>query len=290
VHNLGGSKLERMLQRYSIEGVLRLQHGLATGTLGHVGTLKFTVAEEGPWKGVWIKITADKRTKEVRAVLIPQVGARRSPTEEWEWYTPKEITSAFAVKYPKGSTSEIQVVGASQKEQKGIITILKKVGVDFNPKGQRTPPFGPDGKVGTKLEGLFTDQISRCIAKLAFNYLAYVKGPPFVLRSDFDGVRAYVLTGKKPSVRIVRPFRGQFLLEERYGGKATHGHILRVDWSADSQSVVAQLALFNRIKYTVVLCNRFNGLWTPDFAQGHHFNIETRRIEPLGVTKLHIPI
>lgn len=285
-----GGTLEWTLQRYSIEGVLRLQHGLADGTLGGFNSLEFKVADEGAWKGVRVKIKGDRRRKTVQAVLIPQVGARRNATDEWEWYTPKEITPEFARKYPKGSSSEIQVVGSSLKEQQGLIRILKKNGVDFNPKRQMTLPFGSDGKVGTNLVALFSEQIQRCIAKIAFNYLAKVKGTEFVLRSDFDDIRAYIRYGTKPRVKVVRPLRGSFLLEERHGQVVTRGHILRVDWSVDKQSIVAQIALFNAMKYTVVLCNRYSGIWTHDLAQGHHFDLDNHRIEPLQRTGLAIPV
>jgi hypothetical protein len=285
-----GSTLEWTLQRNSIEGVLRLQYGLADGTLGGFKSLEFKVADEGPWKGVRVKIKADKRKKTVDAVLIPQVGARRNATDEWEWYTPKEITPEFARKYPKGSSSEIQVVGSSLKEQNGLIRILKKNSVDFHPKRQMTPPFGPDGKVGTNLVALFSEQIQRCIAKIAFNYLAAVRGPEFVLHPDFDDIRAYIRYGTKPRVKAVRPLKGSFLLEERHGQVVTRGHILRVDWSVDNQSIVAQVALFNTMKYTVVLCNRYSGVWTQELAQGHHFDLDNHRIEPLQRTGLAIPV
>jgi HNH endonuclease len=285
-----GGTLERALQLKSIEGVLRLQYGLADGTLGGFKSLEFKVADEGPWKGVRVKIKADKRKKTVKAVLIPQVGAHCSATDEWEWYTPEEITPEFARKYPKGSSSEIQVVVSSLEEQKGLIRILKENGVDFHPKRQMSPPFGPDGKVGTNLVGLFSEQIQRCIAKVAFNYLAMLRGAEFVLHPDFDAVRAYIRYGTEPRVKAVRPLKGSFLLEERHGQVMTRGHILRVDWSADKQSVVAQIAFFNTMKYTVVLCNRYSGVWTQDLSQGHHFDLDKHRIEPLQRTGLAIPV
>jgi hypothetical protein len=285
-----GGTLEWALQRNSIEGVLRLQYGLADGTLGGFKSLEFKVADKGPWKGVRVKIKADKHKNTVEAVLIPQVGARRNATDKWEWYTPKEIMPEFARKYPKGSSSEIQVVGSSLKEQNGVIRILKKNGVDFHPKRQMTPPFGPEGKVGTNLVALFSEQIQRCIAKIAFNYLAMVRGAEFVLHPDFDDIRAYIRYGTNSRVKAVRPLKGSFLLEERHGQVVTRGHILRVDWSADKQSVVAQIALFNTMKYTVVLCNSYSGIWTQNLAQGHHFDLDNHRIEPLQQTGLAIPV
>jgi hypothetical protein len=79
------------------------------------------------------------------------------------------------------------------------------------------------------------------------------------------------------------------LFEGRYGGSATDGHILQVDWSPDKCSAVANVALFNSLRYAVVLFNLYAGLSFPSFPRGHHFNLHTRTIEPVTITKLHIP-
>jgi hypothetical protein len=284
-----GSKLEWVLRGNSVEGALRLQVGLGTGSLGHGGTATFTVSDPGPWKGARIKITANSQTKKAEAFPLPQLGARRNPADDWKWYTAQEITPALALEYPRGGSVQFQIIGASANEQAHIKATMKRNGIDFRPQGKIDPPIDSDGTVGAKLEALFTQQISRCIAKFAFNYLAYCRGDVFVLSSEFDEMRAYIRYGTEPSINLVRPHREPLLLEEKAGGRATDGHIVRVDWSSDNRSIVAQLSLFNTLRYDVVLCGSYHGLWIPDLVQGHHFDLKARRIEALGVTKLHLP-
>lgn len=286
-NGLFGKTLELILERHSMEAVLRFDAGLCTGTLNGMGRLEIRIADEGPWKGVRINLKARKGKKGAEAVLVPQFGARRGADAEWEWFKVKEITPDIAARYAKGS--EFQVVATNVREQDAIIARLKKAGVDFHPKRTMPTPIGIDGKIGAKLEALFSEQVRRCIAKQAFNYLAKVKGAEFVLRPDFDDIRSYIRYGTKPPVEVVRPMGGSFLLEKRYGSVATRGHILSVDWSPDNQSVVTRLALFNTMKYLVVLTNHYRGVWIPDLAQAHHFDIETRVVKPLSVTRLHIP-
>lgn len=284
-----GSKLEWVLRGNSVEGALRLQYGLGNGTLGQGGTATFTVSDPGPWKGARIKITVNSRTKKVESMPLPQLAVRKDSTDDWIWYTAQEITPAIALNYPRGSNAQFQVIGASSGEQAYIIATMKKNGIDFRPKGRVDPPIDSDGTVGAKLEALFTVQISRCIAKLVFNYLAYARGDSFVLSSDFDEARAYIRYGTEPSVRIVLPHRRPLLFEEQFGSKATDGHIVRVDWSADKRSIVGEVSLFNSLRYEVVLCKAHHGVWTPDLTRGHHFDVKARRIKTLCMTKLLLP-
>jgi hypothetical protein len=286
-----GRTIEWALRGNSVEGALRLQLGLGTGTLGtHKGSVRFTLSDATPmWNGANVKIIAKGRSGRVEAIPLPQVGARRTPEEHWKWYAPAEITPDFALQYPKGSKSEFHVVSSNKREQDRIVELLKKNGVDFHPKDASTPPIDSAGTIGTLITADFDQQISRCIAKIAFNYLAYCCGAPFVLVSDFDDVRAYIREGRKPVVTVVRHHRKRLLIEEAFGGRATEGHIILIDWTPDARSIVAQVSLFNSFRYIVVLCNSFHGLWTPALTQGHHFDVKRRRIEPLGMTRLRIP-
>jgi hypothetical protein len=250
--------------------------------------LEIRVEDEGPWKGVRFNLKARKGNRGSEAILIPQVGARSDANAKWQWFKVNEISADIAAAYPKGS--EFQVVATNSKEQAAVIGRLKKVGIDYHPKRKLPAPTGLDGKIGARLEALFTDQIQRCIAKQAFNYLAKVTSADFVLKDDFDEIRAYILHGAKPAHRVVRPIQGSFIFEERYGGIATAGHILSVEWSPDNQSVVSRMALFNAMKYLVVLCNRYNGIWVSGLQHAHHFDIQNRAVAPLHITNLAVPI
>jgi hypothetical protein len=283
-----GSRLEWALQHNSVEGILRLQHELGSGSIGSGRSVVFRVSDPGPWEGAFFRIKSKGKTKP-QTIPLTQLGARRNSTEHIQWYRLTEITPKLALKYPKGSQSEFQVVGSSKKELDAVVKKMNAAGIAFIQKGRMTPPIDPNGTVGGSFESAFSDQISRCIAKVAFNYLAFVHGAAFVLSTEFDSVRAYIRYGQKPAVTIVRPHTKGLLLEERLGGSATDGHILQIDWSPDNRSVVANVSLFNSLRYVVVLCNLYDGLWFSSFPRGHHFNLHTRAIEPLSITKLHIP-
>jgi hypothetical protein len=283
-----GSYLEWVTQRTGVEGVLRFQHGLGSGSIGGSRNVVFRVSDPGPWEGAFFRIKAKAKSKP-ETIPLPQLGARRDSIEHMQWYRLTEITPQLALKYPKGSQSEFQVVGSSQKEMDAVVKKMNDAGIAFVQKGKMTPPIDPDGTVGGRFQAAFSDQISRCIAKITFNYLAYIHGAAFVLSSEFDSARAYIRYGQKPAVPVVHPHTRRLPLEERYGGSATDGHILQIDWSPDNRSIVANISLFNGLRYVVVLCNSYNGIWFPTLARGHHFNLHAHTIEPLNITKLHIP-
>lgn len=283
-----GSRLEWAMQHNSVEGVLRIQHQLGSGNIGGGRSVVFRVSDPGQWEGVFFRLRSKGKTKP-ETIPLPQLGARRDATELMQWYRLKEITAKLVSMYPKGSHSAFQVVGSSQKELDAVVKKMNLVGIPFVQKGRMTPPIDPNGTVGGSFEAVFSDQISRCIAKIAFNYLAFVHGTAFVLTTEFDSVRGYIRYGQRPAVQVVRPHAKRLLMEERFGGSVTDGHILQVDWSPDNRSIVANVSLFNSLRYVVVLCNLYDGLWFPSLAQGHHFNLHTHAIEPLTVTKLQLP-
>jgi hypothetical protein len=247
---------------------------------------KHTIVEDKSVRGPRISVTF----REFAADKRPKTAKRETSVAAQQKSKTDGLNPAPAGIYLHALEGEERQRAEQYVRRARVMKILKKNGVDFHPKRQMTPPFGPDGKVGTNLVALFSEQVQRCIAKIAFNYLAKVRGAEFVLHPDFDDIRAFIRYGTQPRVQVVRPLKGSFLLEERHGRVVTRGHILRLDWSVDRQSIVAQVALFNAMKYTVVVCNRYSGVWTGDLAQGHHFDLDNHRIEPLLRTGLAIPV
>ena len=60
-------------------------------------------------------------------------------------------------------------------------------------------------QVSADIKGCFDENYYRVIAKVAFNYLAYICGQEVALRDDFDGIRNYILNGGD-DLEFIRPF------------------------------------------------------------------------------------
>lgn len=121
----------------SIEGARRL-HFSHKGKVGGIGTKGVTpvVAEGEDWKGARTEMRTDKDGVQ-STVVLPQVGARRTPEEPFEWVLEKDLNADFAAKYPKGSRFHI-VGGDGPEDQKRLVEKLKAVCPTFEYGGAKT--------------------------------------------------------------------------------------------------------------------------------------------------------
>jgi hypothetical protein len=274
-----GRTLEWSMRNSSTEGVLRFSYGLATGgKIGGVGTdgIEFRIAESPDWIGARVVLKINKKG-EAYIDLLPQVGARKTATDEWEWYLEKDVNAEFAAKYPKGS--EFRIVGCGgdfQRIQERLISVCPM----FQPKETMSPPIGTDGKVGVRYINDFVLSTRRLLAKVAFNYLAWVRDGEFTLRPEFDAVRSFIRDGTEPSEGIVYFNSRPILANERLTGtQVTEGHIVTVEAMPEQRRIESRLSLFNSLKYRIILSAEHQGLW---FAKGHHFDIHTREVSDLA--------
>jgi hypothetical protein len=253
-------------------------YGLGQGQVGSIGTkgIEFKIAESADWRGARVVLKVNKRTRSSYVDLIPQVGARKNPNEEWTWYLEKDVNAEFVAKYPKGS--EFRIIGGGNDAER-VLKRLKRVCPTYQHKGVLEPPMGKDGKVGLNYLHEFNAVVRRCLAKIAFNYLAFVVGEDFARKPDFDAIRAFIRYGTEPENDLVRVSRTPILANELLtGAHVTNGHIIAVEALTDRRQIQARLALFNSLKYRIILAPNYGGLW---FAKGHHFDIETRECTEL---------
>jgi hypothetical protein len=267
------------MRNSSLEGVLRLQYGLGKGEIGSIGTdgIDFRMAESPDWKGAWVVLRVTKGGNPYIDVL-PQVGARRSPTEDFTWCLERDLSPEWAASYPKGS--EFQIVGL-ETDQPRVEQRLLQVCPTFKKHGTKAPPMEIDGKVGATFIHEFKSSVRRFLAKTAFNFMAWVAGPDFALRPEFDEARSFILYGTEPPKDIVRVMRRPILADELFSGsRITDGHVVTINANPDQDRVEALLSLFNSVRYRIILAPAYNGLW---FAKGHVFEIRSRTIRELRV-------
>lgn len=266
------------MRNSSTEGVLRFAYGLATGgMIGGVGTdgIEFRIAESPDWIGARVVLKVNKKGEPYIDVL-PQVGARRTAADDWEWCLEKDVTPEFAAKYAKGS--EFRIVGCEgdfQRVQERLVSVCPT----FQQKGLMSPPIGKDGKVGINFIHDFVSTTRRLLGKIAFNYLAWVRDAEFTLRSEFDAIRSFIRQGTESSAEIVYFNTHPILANERLtGSQVTEGHLVTVEAIPEQHRIESRLSLFNCLKYKIVLSTEYRGLW---FAKGHHFDIHTREVSEL---------
>jgi hypothetical protein len=135
----------------TIEGARRLQFGLkgAVGSIGTKGVMPI-VAEGNDWKGARAEIRTDEYGNRSTQVL-PQIGAKRTSSDTWEWCPVHGLTIASVERYPKGSQFQI-IGGRDEAENERLVEKLRKFCPAFVYGGKLMPPFSADGKVMLAIE------------------------------------------------------------------------------------------------------------------------------------------
>ena len=276
-----GKRLELDLARSTIEGVLRYMNKLKKAKdfkpMGK--TKRFTVMlAEGPFKNALMELEYDETKDEIINIPVAQVGFRKKDTSEWTYFRIEEIESAGDLKAKgfvvEGKEALILIYKTGEEEK--VIEELKKKGIKDFGFGKDAPMEMLSGKIKTQLTGIIDKPILRAVAKIAFNYAACLEGKQFVLRSDFDPIRRFIRLGEGDHKEFVRPGKGWILkAERRTGMRLTSGHLLALSWESPNHPIVAEVSLFNTVKYRVMLCKRYGGIWCK-IRHGHHFDIDAK--------------
>src|SRR5207247_5232579 len=97
--------------------------------------------------------------------------------------------------------------------------------------------------------------VQRAIAKIAFNYAAYVLGAEFVRNASFDPTRRFIRCNEASGYQVTTPTFKPILVDDESRRRQTKGHLLIVEWADRSQSYLrVRLSLFNEMTYVVRLC------------------------------------
>ena len=267
-----GDTIERTLSRDTIFGLLRIQHGLKPVNKVHQIGRKITTTVTGDKTLEGVPLRFEDLDGRLSAMHENVVGFEH-PDGHVDWHRYEDLTQEIASRYRPFYRTRIL---AGDDDLPAIMERLKAIGVPM----ERPETFElPAGDVGTVSTGYFGDDELRVIAKIAFNYAAYVLPTALLLGSEFNTVRRWIRYGELPGRVVVAPSDGPRMRpgSELRGG--THRHLLTISW-ADSQTLVVHIRMFNRIGFAVELCSRFEGVWFP-VASGHHFDLRTRSVAKL---------
>jgi hypothetical protein len=279
--------LELHFARETGESVVRYQYGLRDKMAGHPGRrLAVTVKAPGPIFGAKVLLAPNAKANGMDIIYLPQVSFAEENSEEWIWYGPEELPPAIIRALRPGSRVQYFYTLPAELEQ--LRARLRDLGFPAT-KHIRKIIIPPQPKMDARVTYLFDTIIRRCIAKIAFNYLAYVlkEDTRLLLREDFDAVRAFVRDGTLAEDEIVSVIGSPRLTEESRKGSLVDGHMIGVGWN-EGENILCNLSIFNAISYQVALCRKYLGLW---FALGsvHSFDLSTNKAKKLPAD-LWIPL
>lgn len=278
-----GDQLEVRFARGAFEGMLRYQKRLKIPPAGTVRLpfVEFAIPDGSEWTGVRLTLTNGDDGLHLR--VIPQAAFFDKNQERWAYLTVDEIDAGLLTRRPDLKKGQIRIFAPSPQEHDAIVSKLNEHGITFEKSGDLQAPESAFGASDLLVEVTFTINkgIRRCIAKYAFNYLAFVCGSEFAAGSDFDTIRQFVRFGTVPSYPLVVTSLTPILHGDQQSLRQTDGHLLTVSWDGSLFDLVGEVSLFNQLTHRVFLCRQFaHALWRP-IRSGHHYDLSTRRITRL---------
>ncbi len=268
--------LELFLARDSVEALLRVRYGLrAKSGKRNLGRARLTirVISPGDWCGARVVAERNEPGNEIKVWPLPQVGFRKLGESEREWFLESELEHTHRWERYRVD-AETHIVGRPAATVRRLAEKLQGLGVVF----KRQDALENHGKfVQVFADSILDEAIFRCVAKIAFNFLAHLKGAEFTLRPDFDPIRHYIRHGIRTAEPFVLVTDKPILLGDSSRYRQTNGHLIIVDWNSTNQGIVCYLSLFNHLTYHINLCSHFTGLWHP-LGDGRHFDLATLSI------------
>ena len=283
-----GDHLELHFARETGEGIVRYQYGLRPkGVSGSPHSrLTAKVKVSGPMFGAKVLLGPNAQANGIEIFYLPQVAFADNDSEKWEWYLADELNLEIVRRLKPNS--RVKYFFTSPGEEETLRDRLRQLGFPATKYiGRDTIP--PQPEITTRVTYLFDAIIRRCIAKIAFNYLAYalMEDTRLLLRDDFDAIRNYIRHGTMPKIEFVSVFGNPRLTEESRKGSLVDGHMIGVGWNMN-ENIFCNLSIFNAMTYQVSLCRKFRGLW---FTLGslHSFDLSTKEAKKLP-TNFFIPL
>jgi hypothetical protein len=216
--------------------------------------------------------------------LVSQVAFKENASGQWKHFTEQDIDCGNLDRRTL-DLSNVKLFARDSDTESRLFKKLAEHGISFETRKRLDSPDLFAGGLGPVDVHFKVDRgVRRCVAKIAFNYLAFAAGPEFVLGPDFDEVRRFVVQGESPGYRVVEEDDRPVLADDRPEVRQTNGHLVALDW--EGSDLVCRVSLFNHLTYRVRLARLFNGIWRP-MRCGHLFDFQARRVVPLvGVSNL----
>jgi hypothetical protein len=269
-----GNTIDFALARGSAEAIHRLDEGVRPPQ-----------AREGDWNGVLLRLTADPTGLVVEPV--PQVGFPRQAGDGFIFVPEEELTDpqrSLPCSRDAQQTGLLLIANADETQRR-LVDALAVRGINFQESDRRSVPLQRGEDLLVEISTTMDSLVFRCVAKIAFNYLAYVQSREFVLQDNFSAIREFIRYGRDPPDPVIVVDSRPMLTDDSVTRRQTNGHLVTVNWAQDQMSIVAQFSLFNHARYRVSLAHGLSGVWRP-IRSGHHFDIERRSVSPLVGTSL----
>lgn len=282
-NKLFGNQIELFLARDTFESIERLRHGIKPKEpLRNRRRIKSKI-RTGPWKDVVVREhLAESGQLAIEKVM--QAGFYHTERGGYDFFELEKIPTGEELE-ERGydvKKATIRLIAADDGELDTLLAKLNEQRISVKPKADLVKQEFPGDIVPVETCITLDRTIMRGFCKIAFNYLAFVAGPGFVLSPDFDGIRRFVRNGEGDFAHFfgvnLPPILHHDQLLEKIGMKVTEGHLITVGWR--NGGVVSKVSIFNKQTFGISLCKEFSGIWRP-IRSGHYFDIKSKQVSKL---------
>lgn len=285
-----GRALDLQLSRHSLEAVLRIQCGLGADAEARnylKKRIRLCLPRDHRLSGLHLHVVAQP-SGDIAPTLLPQArirlkdGSIRCILKE---DLARELPPLIADIVEKGVSLYWSATDSEDELRlKALVADAGYQVVDWTPDPV-IPTLTPE-ELEMEVTASIDQVLARAMAKIGFNYFVHVAGmrsPSLILRSNFDAIREFVRYGKWGSRTFVRPTHAPILADEHEEGQRVVGHLLTLVWGQVSRSaIIAQVSLFNEIRYDIVLSELPPVVWA-DLGSGHFYNVKSKTVSLLHV-------
>jgi hypothetical protein len=282
-----GRHLEQHFGRDTVDAYFRLLSRVKPAEeAAEVGGRRLTFSVEMPgseFHGSWMTLAYDPQ-REIVLQAPPQVAFRRRDATEWRWFLERDLTEE---RLPELRKSEFRIYGSRENSAR-ILEKMRAIGLAPVPGAwtdisaqTKDPTFET-----VRIRYVIDEVVIRTVAKIAFNYLAWVTEavvPGFVRRDEFEAIRAFIRYGTRPSWNVVGVGAATADLGDTRKMRITSGHVLVGAWPDPRSVPVGNVSLFNQVTYIVRFTDQVPGIWW-DLYSGHYFDVQKHEVRKMVAT------
>jgi hypothetical protein len=280
-----GDEVETPGIRGSVEGVHRYQTPELRDPEAFAKTPRTRVIferDEPEWEGVRLFVRLSEDGNDVEEVLPPQVRATFKDGRRIVYFL-QDLPGSIDVE----AVESWRAFYREPADRDAIVAALSSRGIRPEWQTPVADALPASGRASVTARIIYDDISRRLVAKIAFNYLTYVRGAEFALKPDFDPIRRFIRYGEGRGADFVEPLSSPFLREEQetLGFRGSDDHLVAVEEDGD-RHLVGHVSLFNMIHNEIRLCwARVENLYSGLLPSGSCFSWRERTISPM----LHIP-
>jgi len=199
----------------------------------------------------------------------------------YRYFRLDEIEAAISDASLDRSQAEIVESGPGALEQ--ALATVARFGIQLKRFSRRAPVVLSPDLPQIEVHELQDALVKRCMAKIAFNYLAYVVQSKchgraeWIMSSAFDPVRHFVLGETQNS-------EPRFAKATVHRGKKGPFHTMALQWKRHEKDIVATIELFSWLCLQVWLVEDFEGVvW--NITAGHCWDVRQRQVREMQAVR-----